>query len=509
MPAECEVLICGLGPVGQLLALLLGKRGISVVAIDQAPHPFDLPRAAVIDDEVLRIFQSAGIRDEVLRASQIQDEVTFVPDRGGPLTLLEPDGTLHGQAGLVSIHQPSMEKTIIQAAKRQATVDMRWNCRLADFTQTGCGVRATLSEDGETRNLGAKWLIGCDGGGSWVRRLLGIEFGGSTFRQRWLVVDVEVEQPLTTIDHPHFFGDPQRPVVSLPMSPGRHRWEWMLHPGEDEAPMLDPRAIQERVDPWLGGRAGRVERAVVYTFHRRTAARWREGRTLLAGDAAHLMPPFAGQGFSSGARDAANLAWKLEAALGGAPEALLDSYEAERRPHVDAMGRLAVSLGRFVQTTSPRISVGRDLLLGFLNTTGIAKWARRRIKPVPAYGEGAFATPPSRLAFNRVVGSQFPQPRVGAADGRDLPFDEVAGPEWIGLSARQEFTDQLAAAGISALSLGRDFEDPDSVITNWLAENNAKWVILRPDRFVYAVGGDRRELRQAVAQRRSHLGRAG
>ena len=131
-------------------------------------------------------------------------------------------------------------------------------------------------------------------------------------------------------------------MVTLPMSPGRHRWEWMLHPGEDAAPHLEPAAVaRARSSEWLDGESVEIERAVAYTFHTRMAARWRRGRVLLAGDAAHLMPPFAGQGFSSGARDAGNLAWKLADVLAGAPAALLDSYERERRPHVAAMQRLA------------------------------------------------------------------------------------------------------------------------------------------------------------------------
>ncbi|HEX2707828.1 MAG TPA: bifunctional 3-(3-hydroxy-phenyl)propionate/3-hydroxycinnamic acid hydroxylase [Solirubrobacterales bacterium] len=507
---DCDVLICGLGPVGQLLALLLGRAGVSVLAIDEASKPFELPRAAVVDDEVLRIFQAAGVEREILAESQRQEEVSFVTVRGRAQCLLQPINGSQGHPPLVSIHQPSIERTLIAALAEQETVRVAWGRRLERFEQDGEGVRALVRsvEDGSTEEIRARWAVGCDGGGSWVRQLLGIEFGGSTFRQRWLVVDALVDRPLAKVRHPHFFGDWRRPIVSLPMSPGRHRWEWMLHPGEDPEPFTDPDSLRERIDPWLEGETAIVERAVVYTFHARTAARWREGRVLLAGDAAHLMPPFAGQGFSSGARDAANLAWKVEAVLAGAPEGLLDTYEQERRPHVEAMRRLAVTLGSFVQTADRRVARVRDAFLGTLAITGIASWARTRIKPLPAYAAGAFAERPHRIVFKRCVGAQFPQPvvRVG---GEKVLLDEVAGRGWCAFSADSNAADALGAEGLRVLLLGHDLEDSEGTIGEWLTRFEASWVLLRPDRFVFALGGSGGgEVRRALDALHRQLGRA-
>jgi 3-(3-hydroxy-phenyl)propionate hydroxylase len=486
---DCEVLICGLGPVGQLLALLLGRAGVSVLAVDKASEPCDLPRAAVVDDEVLRIFQAAGVHREILADCQVQEQVSFVTADGRALPLLRPVDGAQGHPPLVSIHQPSIERTMIAALAEQETVRTVWGKGVERFDQDGSGVRALLKSagDGSRETVRARWMVGCDGAGSWVRQLLGIEFGGSTFRQRWLVVDVLVDRPPAKVRHPHFFGEWRRPIVSLPMSPGRHRWEWMLHPGEDPEPFLDPEALQRRIDPWLDGETATVERAVVYTFHARTAARWREGRVLLAGDAAHVMPPFAGQGFSSGARDAANLAWKLEAVLAGAPEALLDSYEQERRAHVEAMRRLAVTLGGFVQTTNRQVARVRDAFLGALDRTGVAGWAESRLKPLPAYGAGAFAEPPHRLVFKRGAGAQFPQPVVGVG-GRELLLDEVIRSGWCALSVDSEAAGALAAEGLPVLLVGRDIDDVRGGIGEWLARFGASWAVLRPDRFVFALG---------------------
>jgi len=503
----CDVLICGLGPVGQLLALLLGRAGVSVSAIDRAPEPFDLPRAAVVDDEVLRIFQAAGVDAQILTDSQVQQEVSFVTAAGRPQPLLRPVEGSQGHPPLVSIHQPSIERTLIAALAEQESVRTAWGWRLVSFDQDADGVTATAeaTDGGAAETVRARWLVGCDGGSSWVRQLLGIEFGGSTFRQRWLVVDALVDRPLTKVRHPHFFGDWRRPIVSLPMSPGRHRWEWMLHPGEDEAPFLDPDSLRERIAPWLDGERASVERAVVYTFHARTAARWREGRALLAGDAAHLMPPFAGQGFSSGARDAANLAWKLEAVLAGAPEALLDTYEEERRAHVEAMRRLAVTLGSFVQTTDRRVVRLRDLLLGTLDRTGVARWAETKVKPLPAYGAGAFAERPARSVFRRGVGAQFPQPQVSVG-GQTMSLDRALGSGWRALTTAPEPADALGAEGLRVMLVGRDLLDEEGEVATWLERFDASWAILRPDRFVFAIGSDTAGIDHALAELHRQVG---
>jgi 3-(3-hydroxy-phenyl)propionate hydroxylase len=478
-----------------------------VLAIDQASEPFDLPRAAVVDDEVLRIFQEAGVDREVLADSQAQEEVSFVTAAGRARTLLRPVGGSQGQPPMVSIHQPSLERTLVAALAEQGSVRAEWGRRLVRFDQDAAGVSALLDSPGggPPETVRARWLVGCDGGGSWVRQLLGIEFGGSTFRQRWLVVDVLVDRPLAKVGHPHFFGDWRRPIVSLPMSPGRHRWEWMLHPGEDPEPFLDPDSLRERIAPWLNGEQASVERAVVYTFHARTAARWRQGRALLAGDAAHLMPPFTGQGFSSGARDAANLAWKLQAVLAGAPASLIDTYERERRDHVEAMRRLAVTLGGFVQTTNRHIAGLRDALLTGLDKSGIARWAEEKVKPLPAYGAGAFAESPARNVFKRGVGAQFPQPPV-AVDGEEVPLDQALGAGWRALTTDAAAAAPLGAEGLPVLLLGRDLLDVEGAVAAWLSRFGATWIVLRPDRFVFALGSTRPEIDHALAELHRQVG---
>jgi 3-(3-hydroxy-phenyl)propionate hydroxylase len=470
---DYDVIICGLGPVGQLLALLLGDLGVRTLAFDRAPGVYPLPRAAVVDDEVLRIFQSVGLDDAILEHSQPQPRASIVTAAGRAVVILNAQTGHLGHPPLVSINQPGIERTMLAALASRTTVETRRGVALdvIDRHADHVEVYVRAVEGGRTERLTAGWLIGCDGGTSAVRARMQIPFEGATAPQRWIVVDAKVDRPLARVPHPHFIGRAERPIVSLPMSPGRHRWEWMLHPGEDATPFLEPEWVAGAVKEWLEGEAVEIERAIVYTFHTRTAARWRRGRVLLAGDAAHVMPPFAGQGFSSGARDAANLAWKLAAVLSGAPEALLDTYEQERRPHVAAMQRLANVMGGFVQATSSSRVRARDLWLNAIDGTRLQRFIAGHVKPLPTYGAGAFAVPPHRFPPRRTVGTLFPQTDR---------LDDQLPTGWAALAIDAVATSLLREAGLTVVDPGADGA--------WLIGRGLSFVLLRPDRYVFAAG---------------------
>jgi 3-(3-hydroxy-phenyl)propionate hydroxylase len=471
---DYDVIICGLGPVGQLLALLLGDRGVRTLALERDHEPYRLPRAAVIDDEVLRIFQSVALDRAVLADAQVQPRASIITAAGRPVEIFRSQLGRLGHPPLVSINQPAMERTMLAALDARPSVEVRRGLTLEALDQRADRVDTFVrpSDGGRLERVSARWLPGCDGARSAVRARLEIPFEGRTAPQRWIVVDALVDRPLRKVPHPHFVGDAKRPMVTLPMSPGRHRWEWMLHPGEDAAPHLEPAAVRRAVEEWLDGESAAIERAVVYTFHTRMAAHWRRGRVLLAGDAAHLMPPFAGQGFSSGARDAGNLAWKLADVLAGAPAALLDSYERERRPHVAAMQRLANLLGTLVQTTRPRGVRIRDAYLNAIDGSRLQRLMAENLKPLPTYGDGLFATKPARLAMRRTVGALFPQ--TDRLDDR-LPRG------WAAVASDDRSRALLKAEGLSVSEPGADGD--------WLRRHGLTWALLRPDRFVFACGG--------------------
>jgi 3-(3-hydroxy-phenyl)propionate hydroxylase len=471
--ADYDVAICGLGPVGQLLALLLAERDVRTLAFDRDPEPYALPRAAVIDDEVLRIFQAVGLDEAVLADAQVQPGASIVTAEDRVVEVFRARTGKLGHPPLVSINQPAMERTMLRALEDRPSVETRRNLTLevVDRRADHVDIQVRPTGGGRSERITASWLIGCDGAASAVRSRLQIPFVGKTAPQRWIVVDARVDRPLGKVPHPHFVGHAERPVVTLPMSPGRHRWEWMLHPGEDAAPLLRSEAISEAIAEWLDGETVEIERAVVYTFHTRMAARWRRGRVLLAGDAAHVMPPFAGQGFSSGARDAANLAWKLADVLDGAPTSLLDTYEAERRPHVAAMQRTANMMGGFVQATSPRRVTLRDAFLHALDGSRLQRVLAENVKPLPTYGTGFFARRPARLPHRRTVGTLFPQTDR---------LDDRLGSGWAAVAIDAASRGALEARGLLVREPGEEAQ--------WLRSRGLTWAILRPDRFVFACG---------------------
>jgi 3-(3-hydroxy-phenyl)propionate hydroxylase len=472
---DYDVIVCGLGPVGQLLALLLADRGVRTLAFDREPEPYSLPRAAVIDDEVLRIFQAVGLDAAILVDAQVQARASIVTADGRAVDIFRPRAGRLGHPSFVSINQPAVERTMLAALARRPSLELRRGLTLEALDRRAAGVEVYVrpTDGGRSERISGRILVGCDGATSAVRARLPVPFDGHTAPQRWVVVDAVVDRPLQRVPHAHFVGRAARPMVTLPMSPGRHRWEWMLHPGEDAAPHLEPAAVRRVVAEWLDGEHAEIERAVAYTFHTRMATPWRRGRVLLAGDAAHLMPPFAGQGMSGGIRDAGNLAWKLAAVVDGAPERLLDSYEQERRPHVAAMQRMANRVGAFVQSTTPGRVAARDAFLKAIDGTPAQRMLAENVKPLPTYGAGAFAQQPARLPWRRTVGSLFPQ---------TARLDDRLGQDWAAVAI-----DDSAAAGLRRSGLRVLDPGPDEA---WLRQHGLTWAVLRPDRFVFACGSD-------------------
>ena len=352
--ARVDVLVAGCGPVGAVLAARLGALGLSVVVVERAAAPYPLPRAVAADDEVAQLLAAL---DPGLLAGALPDvDVRFVGADRRPVGELSFPAGPAGHSGLTLFHQPSLEERL-RAVVAQAA-DMRLGVGLASWTQDGTGVSAELDDGSRVRSC---WLVGCDGAGSQVRRAAGIAWRGRDLARPWLVVDVaaRVDRPALT-----YTCDPARPQVDMPV-PGGHRWEWLL--GRDE-PVPDPLPLLARdVDP----AAVEVVRAVTYRYGARRADRWQAGRVLLAGDAAHTMPPFAGQGLGSGVRDA----WALAALLASGDPA---GYQALRAPHVAAMTRLSLMLGTVVETRSPIIAGVRDTLLrGAFQAPGLGPWLAR------------------------------------------------------------------------------------------------------------------------------------
>lgn len=353
-----QVLISGCGPVGAVLAARLGALGVRTLVVERDPAPYPLPRAVAADDEVQLLLSrtAPGLLDGALA----DQHVRFLDARRRLLGEIAFPRSERGFSGLAFFHQPTLEQRLRAHLATLPTVEVRLGVELAGFVQDDTSVTAWLA-DGST--VAADWLVGCDGACSGVRRGAGLGWRGRDLAARWLVADVVGTVP----DRQRFTYtcDPARPQVDLPV-PGGHRWEWLVRsgpvtggrePGPRELLRRDTDAPVELV------------RAVTYRFGARRAEHWSAGRVLLAGDAAHTMPPFAGQGLGAGIRDAWSLAWRLAA---GDPR----GYEAERAPHVRQMTRLSLLLGAALQASHG--APARDALLrGAFAAPGVGPWLAR------------------------------------------------------------------------------------------------------------------------------------
>ncbi|WP_431236004.1 FAD-dependent monooxygenase (plasmid) [Mycolicibacterium psychrotolerans] len=503
---DADVVIVGAGPVGLTLANLLGPYGVSVTILERHKQTVVESRAAVLDGESLRILSATGLGEQ-LRADMLTGYGHFsVTATGQTLLHVQPTVQPHGHPFLSWIHQPLLEQTLCTGLDRFDSVRVAFGHTVEAIRQDGDGVTvtATTSSGGPVEVTG-RLVIGADGAASAVRQLLGIAFEGSTYEERWLVVDWEGD----TSGLPGgswFYADRRGPTISAKMPGQRRRWEFALR-GDDIA---DSRAltddyIRAMIARYTDPGHGTVARKTVYRFHDRQAQQWRCGRVVLAGDAAHVMPPFAGLGLNNGLRDAANLAWKIAAVCDGAdPDVLLDSYEAERRPVVTAATRMAVRIGALTNARNRVVCAVRDGALVAANTT---RWWRtfvmeNTIEHWPHYRHGLTGTQRCRH-----TGALLPQPTVEILDSAlqqsRLPLDALLRGSWTVVGSQRSMQrlteaqrDSLAAAGVELLAWSntppsagdqagvRVIRDYDA-LSRWLGRHHDHLLLVRPDVFVY------------------------
>lgn len=425
------VVVVGSGPIGLTLVNLLGVMGIGSLIVERNPTTVQDPRAVSIDDESLRTLQAAGIVDEVLRFVVPGYGSYYYSPRRIRFAKVEPTGRPYGYPRRNAFRQPILEGQLKEALTRFSQVDTLYGWRMEQYEQGADKVSLDLVGPGEERRrITCDYLVGCDGAASPVRERQGVQLEGSTFDERWLILDLENNENLSK--HTEVFCDTRRPCITLPGPDRTRRFEFKLLAGETDAEMLEPATVEHLLRTHGADRSATLRRKVVYRFHARVAPRWSFGRVFLAGDAAHLTPPFAGQGMNSGLRDAQNLAWKLAAVLEGRTgPGLLDSYEQERKDHIWQMIHLALRMGRIM---SPK-----SWLSGALTQSGFLAlnvWppardyvAQMKYKPPPRFKAG-FVVPDGR-GRKSLVGRLLPQPLVRRADGRTVLLDEVLGNRFV------------------------------------------------------------------------------
>ncbi len=512
---EYSVAIVGAGPVGVTAANLLGTYGISTLIVDREPDIVDYPRAAGVDDESLRTFQTAGLVDDILRGAIQNVPLKFFDGAGRCLADIRPAAQDYGWYKRNVFMQPVAEAALRRGLKRFPHVTLMLGTEMRDLRQDESVVTLCLvDESGRHREVRAGYVIAADGGRSPTRTLLGIPLEGATHSRKWVVIDC-ANDPL---DAPYtgLHCDPRRPYVCAHLPDDHRRWEFMLFPGEDADEMLAPHRVRELLrhhvrDPGVV----EVIRARVYTHHSRIAARFVDGRVALAGDAAHLMPPWAGQGMNTGIRDVTNLCWKLAAVVSGrAHPSLVDTYEQERRPHAQAMIDLSTTLGRILSPTRSSVALTRDWLLRAASLApAVKRWTvEMRFKPVPHYRTG-FVVPEDPGTRVPAAGRMMAQPMVETADGDHLRLDDVLGPWFAVVGFECDPLGGVTDAELAAVRRLRPkvikvvesragarhhrqpcaapetivVEDVHNELRAWFAERGRNTVLVRPDRYVAAM----------------------
>ena len=498
------VVIVGAGPTGLTLANLLGVYGVEALVLERNALTVNEPRAVSIDDESLRTMQAAGLADEVMAQTVAGYGSHYFSAKGRCFAKVQPTEQPFGYPRRNAFRQPVLERQLRDALPRFVQVTAAFEHELISFVQGAEGVTLQVRDGNSVRDVTCDYLIACDGASSTVRRGLGIGMGGSTFAERWLIVDLE-NSPSPS-PHTKVFSNPKRPCIALPGPELTRRYEFKLHPHEGDRDMLAPEAVQQLLATHEAAAQSKIVRKVIYTFHARLAERWGEGRILLAGDAAHLMPPFAGQGMNSGLRDANNLAWKLAAVTsGGLGPGLLDSYQRERRDHAASMIAFALNMGRVLAPPNALAAWAIESMFRVLSYFPKARdyIAQMKFKPPPRFAEG-FIVPDGEGHKHTLVGRLYPQPRVLTADGKDVLLDDVlgdgfalivrsvradavltalAGKPWRDLKARIVIMADTPAAPLPAdIVAVREIGGGNPR----LARFNDHVILLRPDRYVAA-----------------------
>lgn len=513
-PLNCDVVVVGLGPSGAMLANLLGPRGWSVVAIERDEDIYYAPRAVHFDDEAMRVFQAAGLAETIGGTSEAFTDMEFRLGVGRPPVMRTKIGSQdgrYGHAGAWWFHQPTLERHLRDGVARYGNVTTLYGATVHALHEDPHGVTVDVAtDDGASRTIRGRYLIGCDGGRSFVRKAAGLVLDSARFDEAWVVVDTKTrsgkKHPGLPPNHIQLC-DRAQPVTYVPMAGPYYEWQFMVTGGKSEREATDPQLVRQQLRPFVDLDTIDITRIAYYRFHALWARNWRTRRVILAGDSAHQMPPFLGQGMCSGIRDANSLAWRLDLILSGAPEALLNDYETERNEHVRAIIKGAMLLGRIIQTRRLPVALLRNNLLF------------RPANRIPLLNRFIYRTANRKRPLSngfigrhqrRIAGHLAPQPLVQSQNGKTVLLDEVLGHDFVLLFRRdaidplhpvvQEARERVKLKLVSFDENGSpgSIGDTEGKLDAWFTRNRLDFVLIRPDRYVFD-GGRLHQLQSVMA----------
>lgn len=486
-----DVVIIGCGPTGVMLANLLGQFGHRVAVLERAAEVYPVPRATHVDEETMRNFQTTGLMPTLLEHCTRFGKMDVVSQTGKIVFEAEiaDPASVHGFPGSYFFHQPNFERILRQGLQRYPNVTLHTGVAAEQVASQadGATVFAKVVATNEPLEFHAAWVIGCDGGQSLTRATLHLQMESLAPKRQWVIVDTLLKRAEDSALLPSNFRyvlDPRRLTIFAHGIGLNRRWEFQLEEGE--AVPTDEEALRW-VAEFIDLAKVEVLRIANYAHNALIADRWQQGRVLVAGDAAHMMPPSAGQGLCSGIRDAINLAWKLDGVLCGRADArLLATYEEERKFHLREVLEGTLVIGRLLEAENAVQRWLREVRLQTLNALPpVRKFFRQRSLRRPALRSG-FLCREAALA-----GHHFPQVKV-TVNGQAQELDDVLGYRFALVTSAGNATATLRAWAqahdIGVWELGQELVEVDGALSRWMQEKKIEFALVRPDHLIFGAG---------------------
>ncbi len=518
---EYDVAIVGYGPVGAIFANLLANYGLKIAVVERAAGIYDKPRAITLDHEALRVFQACGLAEVMENAIAPHNGSHYLGVDGEVIKMFDPMPPPYplGWIPNATFVQPDAERALRDKLGGYEDADAFLSTTGLSLVQNEASVSLRARTETDDRfEISARYLVGCDGANSFVRKHLGIGLEDLAFDEWWLVVDTLTSEPGRRPAKSFQYCWPSRPGTFVPGPRNLRRWEIKLRPGEDPELSGAPDNVMKLLKGFTDTSDLTIWRSAVYRFHALLGQSWRDRRVFLMGDAVHQTPPFLGQGLCAGIRDASNLAWKLAFVLrGNAGDALLDSYQIERQPHVRSVVASAKEFGKIIGELDPAAAAARDARLRAELKSGKAETIRQRF--IPDLVGGLIAS------GAKLAGGLFVQPHVRAADNRVRRLDDLLKPEFAVVTATHTAMSEISGTSLSAwrqlggervvIAASGEGSNRDGVMTvveterlfaDWMRDNAVEVVIVRPDRYVFGGADDVGQLNMLVNNLIEELG---